>query len=93
VENVPAVVTRRGDETAGSVLIKINRLGAGCRVLTPTTSFNDGARIWLKGTGPDWVEEVEADAYIERQIKFDSDIWVLEIEDREGRAFVDEKIE
>lgn len=87
------MVTRRGDETAGSVLIKINRLGAGCRVLTPTTGFDGGTRIWLKGTGPDWVEEATADAYIERQIKFDSDVWVLEIEDREGRAFVDEKIE
>jgi len=31
-------------------------------------------------------------AYFERQIKFDPDIWIVEIEDREGRAFVDEKV-
>jgi hypothetical protein len=87
------MVTRRGDDTAGSVLIKINRLGPGCRVLTPTTNFEDGTRMWLKGTGPDWVDEMDADAYIARQIKNDPDLWVLEIEDREGRAFLDERIE
>ncbi|MEX1036095.1 MAG: DUF1491 family protein [Sneathiella sp.] len=91
--NVPVMVTRRGDATAGSVLIKINRLGPGCMVLSPITNFDDGARMWLKGTGPDWVEEESADAYIIRQIQNDPDIWVLEIEDREGRAFLDEKIE
>ena len=31
-------------------------------------------------------------AYFEHQIKFDPDLWILEIEDREGRAFVDEKV-
>ncbi len=87
------MVTRRGDDTAGSVLIKINRLGPGCMVLTPTTNFETGSRQWLRGTGADWVGETDADAYIERQVKFDPDLWVLEIEDREGRAFLDEKIE
>ena len=43
--------------------------------------------------GPDWVEEADADAYIDRRVKNDPDLWVLEIEDREGRAFLDEKIE
>jgi len=93
VMNVPVMVVRRGDETAGSVLLKINRLGAGCRVLSPTTNFEDGARLWLKGTGSDWVLESEADAYIEKRVRNDPDLWVLEIEDREGRAFLDEKID
>lgn len=91
--NVPVMVTRRGDETAGSVLLKVNRLGPGCMVLSPTTNFDDGARMWLKGTGPGWVEEADADAYIDKRVKNDPDLWVLEIEDREGRAFLDEKIE
>ncbi len=93
VMNVPVFVARRGDETAGSVLVKINRLNNQCMVLTPTTNFEDGSRKWLKGTGADWVEESIADSYIGKQINFDRDLWVIEIEDPEGRHFLEEKVE
>ena len=91
--NVPVFVVRRGDETAGSPLIKINRLNGSCQILTATTDFSDGSRKWLKATGPDWVEEKTADRYIEKQLSFDPDLWVIEIEDPEGRHFLDEKVE
>ncbi len=91
--NVPVFVARKGDETAGSVLVKVNRLNNQCMVLIPTTSFEDGSRKWLKGTGANWVEEVYADAYIDKQVNFDRDLWVIEIEDSEGRHFLDEKVE
>ena len=32
------------------------------------------------------------DAYIERQVKYDPDVWVLEIEDRKGQYKMDGKI-
>ncbi len=37
-------------------------------------------------------EEAKAAQYLERQVKFDPDIWIVEIEDRQGRTFVDEKV-
>ncbi len=90
--NVPVFVVRRGDDTAGTVLIKINRLNSKFRVLTPTTDFETGGRQWLQATGTDWVEEEIADTYIEKQISFDRDIWVIEIEDAEGRHFLQDKV-
>ena len=87
-----AFVVRKGDESAGSILVKVNRLGAGCTVFAPTTG-GDGERRWLGGTGAEPVSEQSADAYIERQARYDPDLWVIEIEDRDGRHFLDEPVD
>ncbi|HAJ02573.1 MAG TPA: DUF1491 domain-containing protein, partial [Brevundimonas sp.] len=50
----------------------------------------DGDRLWMRPL--DTEVETEVDAYIERQARFDSDLWVVEIEDREGRHFLTEKV-
>ena len=89
--NIPAVVVRRGDETAGAVIVKLNRFEAGCTVYSPTIGL-DGNRVWLRATGVEPVQEAEADAYIARQATRDPDLWVLEIEDRDGRHLLDEPI-
>ena len=87
-----AVLIRRGDESAGSVLLKLNHLDGRFQVLSPARR-GDGERVWLKATGAEPVDEAGADAYIERQLKFDPDIWVLEIEDKRGRHLLDEPVE
>ena len=91
-DGVPAMVVRRGDDQAGALIIKVNHLGPGCMVLAPANSM-DGRRQWRRATGDDLVPEAEADAYIERQLNMDPDIWVLEIEDRQGRHLVDDIVE
>jgi hypothetical protein len=34
-------------------------------------------------------QDAAVDAYLTREIKFDSDIWIVEVEDRSGRNFLD----
>jgi hypothetical protein len=88
---VAATVARRGDADAGAVLLKLNRGADGCTVLAQARSA-EGDAVWIRGTGPLPVAEQEADAYVARQAKYDPDLWVVEIEDREGRHFLDAPI-
>jgi GMP synthase (glutamine-hydrolysing) len=90
---VPAMVVRHGDDDAGAVLIKVNTLTPdGCMVFAASRDL-DGRRIWRRATGNDPVAEADADGYIARQVGYDSDLWIIEIEDREGRHFLDEPTE
>ncbi len=82
-QGVPAVVARRGDPHGGMVILKVNRLDLGCRVLTQTRDL-DGVLCWLAALDGRLVAEPEADEYIARQTARDPDLWVIEVEIRDG---------
>lgn len=82
-EAVPAVVVRRGEAKGGTLLLKINQLDLGCRVLTQMRDL-DGRLAWLAAFKGSLVAEAEADAYIGRAVARDPDLWVVEIEHRDG---------
>ena len=81
---IPFVVQRRGDPDAGAILIKLDRGQAGFLVLARGYD-KDGRRVWTRATGEQAVSEADADAYLERQVKYDPDIWIVAIEDAMGR--------
>ncbi|QPC43799.1 DUF1491 family protein [Kaustia mangrovi] len=80
---IPAVVSKRGDPDAGSILVKIWRGREDCLVYTPMVTM-EGERGWMQALGGEPVTEAEADAYLARQASRDSDLWILEIEDPKG---------
>jgi hypothetical protein len=82
-----AVVTR-GDRDSGTVLLKFNARHEGCSVLAQARS-SEGELIWMRATGPTPVVESDADAYIARQRRYDSDLWVVEIECASPTTVVD----
>jgi hypothetical protein len=89
--NIAMVVVRKGDAQGGSVLVKLNRREAGCTVLSQSRT-PDGELVFMRGTGAELVPEADADSYIARQLRYDSDLWVLEIDDPAGRLPFEERV-
>jgi hypothetical protein len=82
-QGIVATIAHKGDAWGGAVILKLNLLGPGFRILSQTRDL-EGRVAWLQANGGTPMPESEADAYIERQVKRDPDLWVVEIEDRRG---------
>lgn len=86
LQDIPAFVVTHGDDTAGSVLVKINTLNGSSTLYQRRYDLLQDSRTW-EPTLTD--AEAEIDAAIARQRGFDPDLWVIEIEDRAGRHLLD----
>ena len=88
-----AFIVQHGDDARGDVLIKVARLDGTAAAYTPSMNLED-ERIFLnlstQGIGPD---EAGVDDYVRRAKGRDRDLWIVEIEDREGRTFLTEPVE
>ncbi|SFO82747.1 DUF1491 family protein [Tranquillimonas alkanivorans] len=84
---IPAFVTSKGDATAGAVLVKLNTLDGRATAFQRSFDLMTGARNWVVLSEGD---EAEVDASLARQRSFDPDLWIIEVEDREGRHLLDE---
>ncbi len=94
VEGAEAMLRRRGAEEAGAVFIKVSRLDGTAEVFgpAPQTVFDEARpadRAFTACLKAQPVPEADAEAYLTRQIKFDPDVWIVEVEDRAGRNFLD----
>jgi len=86
-----AAVARKGDARAGSVLVKAVNRGDGTARLYAEATRGDGERIWMQPVRS--TNEAELDAYVARGARIDPDLWLVEIEDRQGRHFLVEPVE
>lgn len=85
--DIPAYVTARGDATAGAVLVKSATLDGRAQAWQRSFDLATGGRAWvILAEGP----EPDVDAAIARQRGFDPDLWVIEVEDRQGRTLLDQ---
>jgi hypothetical protein len=78
-----AMLVRRGAAEAGAIFVRIDRLDGTVALYGPALqSLDDGTRRFRKITDdtPLAISEL-----IEREIRFDTDLWVVDVEDYEGR--------
>src|SRR6185369_9835777 len=85
-----AAILHRGDDWGGAIIVKLNLLNGTSKVLTQSRDL-DGKIAWLAANKGALMNEQEATDYIDRQVKRDPDLWIVEIEDRQGRNPFDGK--
>ncbi|MEZ5893235.1 MAG: DUF1491 family protein [Parvularculaceae bacterium] len=85
-----AVIARKGDPDAGAVAVKLYLGPARARLFIQSRDL-DGKAIWREpfADAADGESEEKIDAFLKREASIDPDLWIVEIEDREGRAFLD----
>jgi hypothetical protein len=95
IEGAFTAVRRRGAEEAGAIFIKINWLDGTATLYgpAPQSSFDEAQpadRFFAAVLGGDKAApEADIEARLTREIRFDPDVWIVEIEDRAGRNFLD----
>ncbi|HVY57772.1 MAG TPA: DUF1491 family protein [Xanthobacteraceae bacterium] len=95
IEGAFAAVRRRGADEAGAIFVKIARLDGTAELYgpAPQTAFEEarpGDRAFTPCLPSQPAPEGDVEAYLAREIRFDPDVWIVEVEDRDGRHFLDQ---
>jgi hypothetical protein len=80
---MPAFVIHKGDEERGGIIIKVDQFDNGIIIFERTTTF-EGDTVWSKRGNEGGMEPSAAQQIIDKRLKFDSDCWVIEVEDMKG---------
>lgn len=93
VEGCAAVLRRRGAPEAGAVFVKVDRLDGRSILFGPAPQSDyetgDAERRFARLHEEETIPSPEAEERMRREIRFDSDLWLVEVEDRAGRDFLD----
>jgi hypothetical protein len=92
VEGAFSAIVQRGAEEAGAIFIKIAHLDGRADLYGPAPqSLIEGEFSADRAFTPVAVGVPESDieTRLARERRFDPDIWIVEVEDRAGRPFLD----
>ncbi|WP_158812852.1 DUF1491 family protein [Methylocapsa sp. S129] len=93
VEGAVATLRRRGAAEAGAIFVKIDRLDGRAALFAPAPQSelaeHGVERLWSRAHKDDWIEPADVEKRLAREIGFDSDLWIVEVEDRHGRHWLD----
>src|SRR3954464_5080822 len=92
VEGIPAVMRRRGAPEAGAIFVKVDRLDGRADLYGPAPQAlieadADGTRRFetlMAGALPP-----DGETGLAKEVRFDPDLWIVEIDDRAGRHFLE----
>ena len=84
-----AYVSKRGDTEAGAIFVKIDTLDGYAKLFTRNLKYdliNENDVVEFVNLYPEKkIQNVYVDKRISKEMEIDSDCWIVEIEDKEGR--------
>ena len=95
VEGASAVLRRRGAAEAGAIFIKVDHLNGTATLYGPApqsaaVELKPGVeRIFARAHNPDSIDAGEAEERLKREIAFDPDVWIVEVEKGAPGAWLD----
>ena len=85
-----AVLRRRGAAEAGALYVKLDWLDGRATLYGPAPQGGENdERRFLRLHKDETIEPIDAETKLKREIGFDSDIWIVEVESRDGTTFLD----
>lgn len=88
-QGIPAMIRHRGEAMGGLLLLKVALLDGTARAYTQQRDL-DGRLGWMGVPRDEALPEADIEAYLERALRRDPDLWLVEVEDRHGRNPFDE---
>ena len=88
VQGIFGAVVKKGAEEAGAVHVIVNHLDGTCHLFGPAPgeAYDElGDRRWIAEVSPPQTP-ADAMALLERRMRFDPDLWIVEVEDQKGVA-------
>ena len=74
---IPMYVVRKGDETSGSIIVRVSNLRGNSKLYAQSYDC-EGLRVWVELAN---ASDSEIEEIIKKHGSIDPDIWILEVED------------
>ena len=88
-----AVLRRRGAPEAGAIFVVVDNLGGALQLYgpAPQSELPDGSmdRLFVPLHREASLSSADVESKLARQVSFDPDVWIIEIEDKQARIFFD----
>jgi hypothetical protein len=95
VEGASAVLRRRGAAEAGAIFVKVDHLDGRATLYGPAPQSAavepppGVERMFVRAHSGEWIDSGEAEGRLAREIAFDPDVWIVEVENGPAGAWLD----
>lgn len=79
-----ATLRRRGAAEAGAVFVVFDRLDGRCALFAPGPSNDELERRFVRAHREEWADAANVSARLAREMARDPDIWIVDVERRDG---------